>query len=432
MKKWLLISFLAVVLTTFWHGRVFAITFNENFESYLVGNINGHGGWISEEPQLHVEDVNAKTGTKGVQWSGFYQNSAWHDIDFGGNSFDFQYSFYNSSSTPLDDYFGITFYNASSTLLLRIGQNALQYSELISLDTNVESINASDTAPELDVWNTIYLEARDASTSEARIKLNSNAWSEWIGFNSVGEVALMNLYISHWTSGTSVYVDDLIGESTEALNCEDYTNQYACLYEGANLLPTGRCKWNIGNSTCETNTQTCGNFTNCVYCTTENDCTTQNNCKWNRALFSWQIEGCIYDPTLNYSEEWGTTTATSTYAGTEEPSVLRSKLGNKIPFVYFFALIDGVSYLMSDSATTTLQNVSLTIPALSYTASGSTTTVPIISTPISIPIIDQSVIFQILPQNVWDIIKNLISAMILIGLFFNIKGIIKQIVELHT
>lgn len=237
--------------------------------------------------------------------------------------------------------------------------------------------------------------------------------------SSTGAVGT-SIYIGGGQGSTHHYIDFFSDD-----NCGMYTTVWTCLYEDYQN-PTGICRWNYDTNVCESQTGTCGEYEDCEYCDNYTDCMASESCYWQSAIFAWQDSYCYYLPsraTTSVSTTTPTESSTSTYASTEAiyPSALRSHFGNKIPFVYFFAIYDGIRYLINDNATTSLENLSITLPATSY---GTTT---IIATDTDFAFLDREILYDIVPVSVWDLLKNLLRALIFIQLFFGLKRFINQL-----
>jgi len=373
------------------------VQYTENFNSYDFGNINGQGNWITTLGT-------SSTGLLVAPYTGF-----WNSLQLDNALSDVASWYFNASSNYV--YVELTYMPetfVTSQLQIGVYESGGTGFDITINGNEVQNHNADKLCDLNTSYNKIYLEG-NSETHDVRIKCNidtnwNTATFTWDGApyaQGFDKITFNGSWQGNPEAGDfNVYFDDiyiLTSSSTYSYysGCGEYSTQETCESAG--------CYWAVMG----TATTTGGT----IY---------TNACISYPDRLNWELTdmGIIYGttatsfvPTIDYNK-----------------SSFYQIFSDRVPFAYIFAVIDGVSFLMSENNNASMTSIALTIPDVYGTGTWATTA---IMTSFELPILDQEWIFRIIPEDTWATIRAFLSATIWIALFFGLARLWKTVTSIN-
>ena len=236
--KIILTGFIIIAgLFLIWQFTFATIIFEDNFNSYSTGDLE-EGSWELQAgfDSWQVQATNTFEGSRAIKCD-------------NGNCFNFKtgenattgsfiiYAFADYCGGPTDNRANIDFVSLSNPANPKFSFNLTSFCEGVSGATSFGRFAVSTWTPIMVEWN------GNAGQWRGKLATSSDSvFSAWlpIASTSIDRVRLKN-------STQPIYFDTIRADLPE---CGNYTNPYACEYEGPNAEPTLNCSWNYASSTC--------------------------------------------------------------------------------------------------------------------------------------------------------------------------------------
>lgn len=209
-------SFLLIALFLTFPQNVLASWFDETFENYNLGNLNGQGDWVCTGNLGQVNTNQHYSGFKSLNVDNVPSNDCRKTSASvsDGNNTNFSFYFKATGSTKLND-FRIARYG-SLAVWLRIDCT----SDPCDIEQNSTGswLDTGLTAPR-DQWNKILINI-SIDNQNYRLKVNTGDFSDWFSFRYTNYEPLNFVFFAGYLGNNKLFLDNLLGFNESDLDID--------------------------------------------------------------------------------------------------------------------------------------------------------------------------------------------------------------------